>query len=76
LRCPSPVNPCPAAENHDEQGSALNEVHTIAYAVMDAEFSDGFADRLHVAGIAEGETTDPDGNFRSCLVIAESRQSA
>jgi hypothetical protein len=43
---------------------------------MDAEFTDSFSDRLHVAGIAEGETTDPDGNFRSCLVIAESRQSA
>jgi hypothetical protein len=43
---------------------------------MDAEFTDSFSDRLHVAGIAEGETTDPDGYFRSCLVIAESRQSA
>jgi hypothetical protein len=43
---------------------------------MDAEFSDAFADRLHVAGIAEREPPDPDGDSCSCPVVAESRQSA
>jgi hypothetical protein len=43
---------------------------------MDAEFTDFFADRLHVAGIAKGETTDPCGDLRSCPVIAESCQPA
>jgi hypothetical protein len=43
---------------------------------MHPKLADAFADRLGIARIAESERTDPDGDLRSCPVIAESRESA
>jgi hypothetical protein len=54
-------------QEHDQFRAALNEIDSIAWAIIDAQFADSFADRLDVA---EQSSLQP-GNAALGVLIPE-----
>ena len=52
----------------------MDEIDAIARAVMDSQFAQALAYRLHVAGIAESQPTDTGCNLRFGSVVSECSQ--
>jgi hypothetical protein len=61
-------------EKQNQNASALYVINPIAGAVMDAQLAYSVANRLHIAGIAEGEPLNPRSNFGFRSGIAERLQ--
>src|SRR5580692_4499787 len=58
-----------AAEQDNKPVAAPDEIHPIAGAVVDPHLRHAAAHRLRVAGIAEREATDANGNAGARLAI-------
>jgi GNAT superfamily N-acetyltransferase len=63
-----------AAKQDDDDLATLDEVDAITRTIIDAKFADAFSDRLHVAGIAEGKSANPNVDPRDRLLIAQPRK--
>jgi hypothetical protein len=50
--------PVPAAKEDDDLLAALNEIDAVAWTMVDSQFGDPIADRLHVAKQADLQTRD------------------
>src|SRR4051794_36224005 len=55
----------PTAEKHNQRRSSLREIHSIARAIIDAQFANSAAHRFGVAWVAERHSADADKNFVS-----------
>jgi hypothetical protein len=66
------LGPLVATAEQDNHGVALlNEVNAIPWPLVDPQFADAFANRFHIAQVAEFETADAGGDPSNGIRIFE-----